>query len=234
MPSPDLARLEAELAGSGLRLVGGFVPGPGDGVPAVGAIATATVLVIGSAGSHMWRHFSRSRLPGPDPLDTWTRSVLDPMARAHGCAAVFPFDKPALPFQRWAGKAAPLHTSPLGLLIDPVHGLWHALRGAFLSQFVIPLPARVDAASPCESCKERPCLSACPVGAFTGTSLDVGRCAGHISTSLGRPCMEGGCRAREACPVGRASRYDDEQVRFHMDAYRRSIAPHAGQAEYSL
>ncbi|KAB2849705.1 MAG: hypothetical protein F9K44_07180 [Hyphomicrobiaceae bacterium] len=151
------------------------------------------------------------------------------MARKNGCAAVFPFEKPPLPFQRWARACAPLFPSPLGILIDPVHGLWHALRGAFLSPDVIPLPVRGDHPWPCKTCADKPCLATCPVGAFGDRGLNVGRCASHIATAAGRLCMDKGCRARDACPIGRASRYCDEQVQFHMDAYRSSIAPHSNR-----
>lgn len=235
MPSPDLApdlaRLEDDLAALGMRLVGGFRPEPMDGVPLLaGGQAARTALVIGSAGPDMWERFSREMPPGIDPMDRWTRSRLGPLAASRGLSAVFPFDKPPLPFQRWARRAGPLFPSPLGLLIDPVHGLWHALRGAMLSPDDIPLPERANRPSPCETCVGKPCLAACPVGAFNGSGLDVGRCATHIATATGSLCMNGGCRAREACPVGRASRYPDEQVRFHMDAYRRSVAPHSRKA----
>lgn len=231
MPSPDIARLSSLLDGLGMRLVGGFEPVPADGVPDLPKPRNVrSVLVIGSAGPAMWRRFSAERPAGPNPLDRWTKERLSPIAAELGLLAHFPFDKPPLPFQRWAKRAAPLFPSPLGLLIDPYYGLWHALRGAFVSDRDITLPSRVDSASPCQSCVAKPCLSACPVGAFTGSGLDVGRCAGHIATAAGTPCMEGGCRAREACPVGRAFRYDDEQVRFHMQAFRGSVAPHAGKA----
>jgi epoxyqueuosine reductase QueG len=178
----------------------------------------------------MWQSFAAERAPGPDPMDRWTKTRLEPLATELGFAALFPFDKPPLPFQRWAVRAAALFPSPLGLLIDPAHGLWHALRGAFLSPDDIALPEREDSVSPCDTCMDKPCLSACPVRAFSGSGLNVGHCAAHISSGAGSACMEGGCRARDACPIGRVSRYGDEQVRFHMDAYRRSVAPHARRA----
>jgi hypothetical protein len=34
--------------------------------------------------------------------------------------------------------------------------------------------------------------------------------------------MNAGCRARDACPVGRDHRYPDTQVQFHMAAFARA------------
>jgi len=60
-------------------------------------------------------------------------------------------------------QAEPLHRSPLGLLIHPEWGLWHSYRGALGLRERLDLPPHESVASPCESCRERPCLSACPV-----------------------------------------------------------------------
>ena len=54
---------------------------------------------------------------------------------------------------RWAQRAEPLHPSPLGVLIHPVHGLWHAYRGALAFAEPIELPPRADLPSPCASCR---------------------------------------------------------------------------------
>ena len=34
-------------------------------------------------------------------------------------------------------------------------------------------------------------------------------------------CLQLGCRSRDGCPVGRASRFPEEQVRFHLAAFLR-------------
>jgi len=65
----------------------------------------------------------------------------------------------------------------------------------------------------------KPCLSACPVDAFSGTSYDVAACAAHIGSTAGEDCMAGGCLARRACPVGQAFAYGPAQAQFHMRAF---------------
>jgi hypothetical protein len=194
-----------------------------------GALAAiATIVLIGVAGRHGWSAFAESpeiRDGAPHPLDRWSRRLIDELARSCGGRALYPFDGPPYwPFQQWAMRAEPVHVSPLGMLIHPRYGLWHSYRGAlaFNEAFAIPIFER--GASPCESCVGRPCLSACPVGAFSERSYDVERCAAHLSGEKGRACMEGGCSARRACPVGAAYAQADEQTRFHMAAFRAARA----------
>jgi hypothetical protein len=211
----------AALEGLGLARLGWFRPGNDDGVPPAGPGQPArTVVLVGNAGPQMWRRFSAERPAGPHPLDQWSEAVLTAVAERLGAKAVFPFQRPYLPFQRWAVSAGCGQASPLGILIHPRYGLWHGYRGALL--FPIDLafdgePA-VPSEHPCLSCISRPCLSSCPVEAF-GAGYDVPRCVAQLGRPAGRDCMELGCRARRACPVGCAYRYDPAQAAFHMTAF---------------
>ena len=83
----------------------------------------------------------------------------------------------------------------------------------------LPLAIAPAGEGPCYTCSERPCLNACPVRAFTGTGYDVGRCREHLRGPEGRECLDGGCLARRACPVGAAYTHGARQTRFHMRAF---------------
>lgn len=174
----------------------------------------------------MWRAFEAARpayADDPDPLDAWVRDVLAGIAGDVGATALFPFGGPPyLPFQRWAQRAGPVHPSPLGVLIHPDYGLWHAYRGALAFAERLDLAAPDDRPSPCATCADKPCLSACPVDAFSPDIYDVPACVGHIETAAGTDCLELGCRARRACPVGRDVLYEPAQAEFHMRAFRRA------------
>ena len=170
----------------------------------------------------MFQRFQRERDAARDRLDEWSRAVIDPLAEQLGGRAVYPFDKPPLAFLTWAKRARAGFTSPLGLNIHPVYGLWHAFRAALLLPVVFDLPPASATVSPCETCDGRPCLTACPVGAFTGETYEVEACAGHLDAQPQGPCMTAGCLARHACPVGVAYRYHPAQAAFHMTAFVRA------------
>ncbi len=184
----------------------------------------AGVVLVGNVGSAIWPHFRAWQHAAPErggdnPLDAWSKAVIGPLAAELGATAYFPSDPPWQPFQRWAMRAEGLRTSPLGILIHPVYGLWHGYRGAL--GFPHPLATEAAAAGPhpCDSCRDRPCLNRCPAGAVTDAGFDVAACRGHLRTEAGREgCMASGCLARNACPVGADYRYCDDQLRFHMAA----------------
>jgi hypothetical protein len=184
-----------------------------------------TIVLAGMVGREGWNAFVASPEASDgfaDPLDRWSRRLIESLARELGGKAFFPFGGPPfLPFQRWAQRAEPVHFSPIGLLIHPYYGLWHAYRGAigFPEELALPEPAPVP--SPCESCIGRWCLKACPVGAFSNTGYDVAACAGHLRSAAGGDCMDFGCRARRACPVGADHAYGPEQASFLMRAFLR-------------
>lgn len=211
--------LAAALSLHGLIIRGGFYPEPQE----EGMSRARTVILVGNAGGAMWDAFARHLDAAPNPLDRWTKQVVDPIAERFAARAVYPFGVDAPSFQRWALRAETLHPSPLGILIHPEYGLWHAWRAALLFAERLALPARSDAPSPCAACAEKPCLSACPVGAFDGTTYDVAGCADHIA-SPEADCASIGCHARNACPVGTAWRYGEAQARFHMAAFARAVA----------
>jgi len=219
-----LAAIARAATPAGLRLRGGFHPAVDDSVPVLrDGRMPATLLLIGNVGPSLWSAFSRSAEAhdgAPHPLNRWTQRIIAAIARDVGSEPLFPFGGPPyLPFQRWAMRAEPVAPSPLGILIHPDFGLWHAYRGALAFAERLALPPRVEKARPCDSCVDRPCPSACPVGAFSGRGYDVPACVGHIGGSAGEACMDRGCLARRACPVGPEYAYDPTQARFHMIAF---------------
>ena len=224
----EMEDLAAALAAHGLILRGGFHPDPGE----AGLEAVETLLLVGNAGGAMWEAFAPHADGRRHALDRWTKSVIDAVAAPLGAHVLYPFGMPRWPFQQWALRADAVFSSPLGILIHPEYGLWHAYRAALAFRERMPLPPRGTAVSPCGTCVDRPCLGACPVGAFDGERYDVGACAGHLAArgaSGGQAACHGvGCLARNACPVGAEWRYPAPQVRFHMAAFARSLADAAG------
>ena len=192
-----------------------------------GALAGVRAIVLaGMAGRDGWAAFAASpeAADGADhPLDRWSRRVIEGLARDLGALALFPFGGPPFwPFQQWARRSEPVHPSPIGLLIHPRYGLWHSYRGALGFREALDVPEPAAAPSPCDSCRERWCLNTCPVGAFSPAGYDVAACAGHLESANGADCMDAGCRARRACPVGAAYAYGPDHASFTMRAFLRA------------
>lgn len=225
MGSVDLDDLAAAFTVHGLIPRGGVDFEPNEAAPPgpSGAPAKA-VLLVGHAGSSIWPHFVAWRETQPavlaDPLDAWSRLVIGEVAERFGARVVSPSDRPWLPFQAWAMRAEGLRPSPLGILMHPVWGTWHAFRGALLFDRAMGFPREPRAAlHPCDACIGKPCLTACPVGAHFPGGFDYPACLGHVRSPDGARCASGGCLDRNACPVGTAYRYGTEQQAFHMAAF---------------
>lgn len=186
--------------------------------------ATKFVILIGNAGLDMFRRFATQRDERTASMDDWTKAMVDPLAAALDARAVYPFDVPHQPFLTWARTAGAGHVSPLGLNIHRQYGLWHAFRAALLFPVAFDLPHNSAGAHPCESCLDKPCLSACPVSAFDGEGYDVATCGQHVLSTAGEDCMNGGCKARLACPIGREYQYHPRQMQFHMRAFQAARA----------
>lgn len=157
-------------------------------------------------------------------MDRWSERIAWELAEDFDAVPLFPFGGPPHhPFLTWARQAEGLHPSPLGLLIHPQFGLWHAYRFALGFRSVLELSEAVgEAPSPCLACAEQPCLSACPVDAFTGEDYRVDVCADHLIGEGDSVCSGQGCRSRLACPVGAEFCYQPDHAAFHMAAFTES------------
>jgi len=199
----------------GLCLRGGFVDGQ-------------TYILVGNVGSRLWENFGPAYddWVEPDPLDAWTKRHMDDLAQKLGAEVVYPFDGPPFaPFQTWALRADTVFQSPIGALIHPEYGLWHAYRAALIFEEAVPgLPRKDDAQrSPCEKCDLKPCLYSCPAEAFRMNDFRYQNCLDFLNKNLEGSCMHRGCLARRACPVGADYRYEPEHARFHMGKFLTAI-----------
>ncbi len=212
--------LEKWLEPNGLAVLGWFAMV--DGPPGLDGHAA---VLIGNRGGAMWQMFQMSAVFADgeeNRLDRWTRDVIGPLALSLNATAFYPFlNEEQLhhwPFQKWAMMALGLKQSPPGLLIDPQYGLWQAFRAALVFDETCEAGAGRSSGHPCDACQNRPCLFTCPVNAISGAGFDVAVCRSHLAASQGATCMNNGCIARNACPVGREYAYCEEQQAFHMAA----------------
>ena len=226
MGQPDPSAIAGKLGGHGLIPRGGFNFAPDESTPPGPSGSPAkSILLVGQAGDAPWPHFLRWRQAQPaglgNPLDTWSREVIGGVAEEFGARAVSPSDRPWLPFQQWAIRAEGLKPSPLGILMHPEYGLWHAYRGALLFDVEIAIQAPEAVIHLCDLCDGKPCLKSCPVGAYSQRGFAYQDCLDHVRGPSGAPCRTGGCLDRNACPYGTAYRYPADVQAFHMAAFIR-------------
>lgn len=224
--------IEAQVARAGLRLAGVLQLRPDETAELPGN--PVALVLLGSTAGAFWDAFelwsARPQLaPGEHPLDCFTRELVAPLAGALGARAVYPSDGPPFwPFQSWAARVEQVFTSPLKILIHPEFGLWHAYRAALLFDSLVGLPGLKAASpveSPCVDCSDKPCLTACPVEAYSTDGYDVQACSAYIANT--DECRSHGCGARRACPVGGAHQYSQAQQQFHLRAFLGARSPDA-------
>jgi hypothetical protein len=212
------ADLQASATERHLTIMGGFHPLPDDQTPP----DCQTLILLGPNEPAFWPAFTTSPewLDGaPDPMDRWSRRIIDAWADALDAEALYPFGSlPFLPFFSWALRTGRVHASPIRLLVHDHAGLFVSFRGALAIRQRIDLP--IPAANPCTTCLDQPCRTACPVDAFDGMGYDVTACKGYLDTVAGEDCMTGGCAARRACPVSQSYPRLPAHAAYHMTAFK--------------
>lgn len=250
----QLAARDGLVLRGGFRVVADdAVPPVADGVAAVALVLLGNV---GDSLWAKFSQSPEYRDQEPHPLDRWSTRLGTRLATRLNGRALFPFittGPPYLPFTRWAMRAEALQASRLGMLIHPHYGLWHAYRFALALPYApVDLPsAQIDseakdlptlpvdpvastvtdtdappATDICARCTTKPCLTACPVQAFTTPAAklyDTPRCFQWLHANPTTDCHTRGCLARLACPQGPEFRYHSHQARLHFIAFYRSL-----------
>lgn len=181
-----------------------------------------TVIVIGNSRA-LWPALDRwERTTGPhaDPVDTYVMQVIaDATADVDDLVDIRYSHEPPprrIAIQRLADRAGLAWLSPSHLCVHPVHGPWIALRAAVV--LGRPLHSAPRAAiAPC-ACASN-CLPKLAEAIAAGEPADNDEMVAH---------WERWVAMRDACPIGRAGRYDDEQVRYHYLGERPAGWPPLG------
>jgi hypothetical protein len=215
----DLSVIEAALNPHHLAVMGGFNVKDDPNLPA----GTQTLVLVGPAEPGFWPHLVAQpewQSGVADPIDRWSRRVIGQIACDLRAKALFPFGGPPWhAFYQWALRSGRAWESPIRLLVHDQMGLFASYRGALALQDALDLP--VTGASPCSTCADKPCLTACPVQALTDAGYDLPVCHSFLDRSEGRDCMKNGCNARRACPVSQAYARLPEQSAYHMGQFHK-------------
>lgn len=200
-----------------LDIFGAFHPDPDDLTPA----DTGTLVLLGPHEPGFWPAITAAPEfadGAPNPVDRWSTRVVGTLADDLGATALFPFGGPPYqPFIRWAQRSGRAWVSPVDILVHDRAGLMVSYRGA------LALPERLDLPPlpkrPCDTCQDKPCLTACPPRALTDRGYDIPRCHAYLSDAGQHSCMQGGCLVRRACPVSQSYGRLPEQSAYHMGQF---------------
>lgn len=182
--------------------------------------ASALAVVVGNTRA-LWPRLAEalaqdpSLAAAPDPVDRYceqaTRAALAGIAQPW--LVRFAHEQPPrrVAMQRLAHVAGLAYLTPSHLSVHPVHGPWIALRAVAVVDVDGPPGPPPELAAPCDC---------------------AARCGPHLRAALGRARAQApGCEqvetdwrawlaVRDACPVGRAHRYPDDQIRYHYTKSR--------------
>lgn len=206
--------LQNAAAAQDLRVTGTCPTQPADG------LGTGTIALLGPDEPAFWARFTASPEYSdgqPHPMDRWSRRIIAGIARDTGGQTVFPFGQPARPFLTWALRSGAYWASPVGLLVHQTSGLLASFRGAVVLE--TPYIAAPAQSSPCVTCVEQPCQTACPVGALTQNGYDLPGCHDYLDTKQGNACLTQGCAVRMACPLSQSVQRAGDQSAFHMKSF---------------
>lgn len=211
----DNLALEKDIHSAGLIILGELQVTDNDPVPK----EAQSILLLGPDEPNFWKIFKESKEFNDldaDPLDRWSKRVIDNIAVQNDCTALYPFGaEPYKPFFSWALRSGTVWSSPVHLAVHKDRGLFVSFRGALAINQTKKINQSFE--NPCTKCPA-PCLSACPVDAFTEAGYDVVKCKEHISGLDISNCKSLGCNTRRACPVG-ANLRNFEQSSFHMENF---------------
>jgi len=209
-------RFAARVAAAGLDLIQAFAVSDWNDVagehrlPDLGR-ARALAVIVGNSRA-LWPRFAAALDPAqthPDPLDRYVERVIEDAIDGARAEIRYAHRPPYLPMQRIAAVAGLAELRPSHLCVHPVHGPWIAVRAVVVFDADTPdLPAPA-AAAPCDCAHG--CLPAFERAAAGGWDPDD------------ETTWRAWVAVRDACPIGRASRYSELQLRYHYGKDRSAL-----------
>jgi len=186
------------------------------------------LLLIGHGGRRMWQAVQASQFrDANDPIDSFSVDRLKSWFADNypSCdyEMIYPDRQRVVPLQALGELAGWHHSSPFRIGINQLWGSWFAYRLAVLSDSNFEVSEKMKFSPPCDTCSEKPCLTACPADALQCSDYSLKRCINYRLSS-GRLESDSSCHdqclARLSCPVALEHRYTMAQINYH---YGRSM-----------
>ncbi|MFT3850835.1 MAG: hypothetical protein QM739_19915 [Propionivibrio sp.] len=184
----------------------------------------AQLILIGNGGRSLWERIRAEGFVSSDPVNDFSVRRVEAWlaAQAPGVAYEIAYPGDRLIGLQSLGELAGWHfPSPFMVGINAQWGPWFAYRAVVLANtnFETVLPQR--GVSPCDSCRNKPCVDACPGVAMADGRFDLARCVAYRKQP-NSACRES-CLARLACPVQEEHRYCTEQIQHAYSISMRMI-----------
>lgn len=249
MRTPEwLAQVVARLACSGLDLARAFDASEYDAMarahgglrPLAAFVRPRPLALLVGNTRALWPHFlaayrsDPALRAAPDPLDTWVAARVSDALASSPVASVLHLasdrGEHLVSMLRAAEASGLARTGPAHLAVHPEHGPWFGLRAlvvfdADAHTATAPAPAAggreagagrtarreaADDADPCRGCSA-PCVVAMERAIAASASADGGA------------AWTAWLAVRDACPVGRDSRYSEDQILYHYTKRRSAL-----------
>lgn len=181
------------------------------------------LIMFGHGGTRMWESVQQSEFAGDDhPIDSFSVNIVKQYF-ADTCSGssfeiLYPHSSRMVPLQKLGVLAGWHNASPFRIGINAEWGSWFAYRAVVLADTEFKATLKMDAPSPCDSCEEKPCITACPADALSGNDGALKPCIDYRLTKDSK-CKDR-CFSRLACPIAAEHRYSIEQINYH---YARSM-----------
>lgn len=186
------------------------------------------LILLGHGGTTFWSALKQSTIHSKNPVDDFSKQMVkqyfDSEQQGHAYHIVYPGPQ-AINLQALGKLAGWHHSSPFLLGINTQWGSWFAYRALILADTQLSSSTTWQSKSPCQRCKTKACISACPAQAIStitaNTSFDIERCINYRIEDDSH-CKHQ-CLSRNSCPVQQERRYSKEQIDYHYSCSLQTI-----------
>jgi len=187
------------------------------------------LILIGHGGKQMWEAVRTSSFSdSAEPIDSFSvETVRRWFAEAlAGCSfeIIYPASQRRAPLQKLGELAGWHHASPFKVGINARWGSWFAYRVVAVADSALEPTQKTANPSPCHSCLQKPCITACPANALSGDDTSLKPCLSYRLTENSR-CRDR-CLSRISCPVAAEHAYSMQQLNYHYARSMQSIEAH--------
>lgn len=182
------------------------------------------LILLGHLGKKLWQKVSADNGVTNNPIDDYTlKSIYKYFENYHTATdyeIVYPGES-VIGLQQLGEYSGWHYPSPFKVGINALWGSWFAYRAVVLANTNFKETKNLKTESPCNSCKDTNCISACPAKALENTEFNFQSCINYRKQP--DSLCKNNCLSRIGCPVGSEYRYTDDQISYHYGVSMKTI-----------